>query len=176
MAGALFLAFAVLSVPHPIAFLFAVGIHELSHIAAARLFGWGKAWRVTSFTGFGICYSGVHSVLSRLCVSLAGCAAGIIVYFIPALDGNFRLYSLGLSCLNLLPVRGLDGGEAFLCAAEAFLSPVGAWCVFRAVSVCCTLILCGICIAVQLKAGPNLTLVAVTLFLTVKALETEKFM
>ena len=174
MAGALFLALAAISVPYPFSFLFAVGIHELSHIAVAYLFGWGRVWRISSFTGFGICYSGMHSTLSRLCVSLSGCAVGIIISLIPILDRNFRLYSLGLSCFNLLPVQGLDGGEAFLAACEALLGVRGAWISFSIVSAVCAIILWGICVAVQLKAGANLTLLAVTLFLTVKALGTEK--
>ena len=174
MISALFLSFVAICVPYPVSFLLAVGIHELSHIITARLFGWGKSQIITSFTGLSICYSGTHSTPSRLSVSLSGCALGFIIFFIPVFGRSLRLYSLGLSLLNLLPIRGLDGGEAFLAVCEELFGVRGAWAAFRVVSAVCILILWGICVAVQLKAGANVTLLAVTLFLTIKALETEK--
>ena len=174
MIGALFLSMAVICAPHPISFLLAVFVHELSHVITARIFGWGKAYRVFPLTGFRMCYSGVHTTVSRACVSLSGCALGFLIYFIPLFQYSFRMYSLGLSLFNLLPIRGLDGGEAFIALAEAFLGIRAAWMAFRVVSVACALFLWGTCTAVQLKAGPNVTLLAVTMFLTVKALETEK--
>lgn len=174
MWGALFLALALLSSPEPVALLLAVAIHELAHIITARLFGWkgggARLWGV----GFKICYYGLHSTISRIGVSLSGCAVGIALYFIPFFDRELRLYSLGLSLLNLLPITGLDGGEAFIAAAEALAAPGWAYFTFRALSFAFAAVLWVICTAVQLKAGPNVTLLAVTLFLTIKVFETEK--
>ena len=170
MAGILFLVLAVLSCPYPISLLSAIVLHEAGHLAAAFLLGWGMPSVNFGAAGIRLCYRGAHKTLPSVAVSLAGSLAGVLSSLIPILPEQFRLYSLGFAFLNLLPILRLDGGGALLAVLEAIMLPDRAYRTARTVSAATVLLLWALSVAVQLKAGTNLTLLAVSVYLTVSAL------
>ena len=170
MAGVLFLALALLSSPDPLSLLAAVAIHEAAHVITAFLFGWGAPTVSTRAAGLRLSYYGDHSRVSTIAVTLSGCFFGAITAFVPAFSQNLRLYSLGFSVVNLLPVTCLDGGEALLCILERIVLPDRAYVILRTASVITVILLWVLSTAIQLKAGQNVTLLAVSVYLAVSVL------
>ncbi|MBE6587142.1 MAG: hypothetical protein E7647_01860 [Ruminococcaceae bacterium] len=170
MAGILFFALALLSAPAPFSLLFAVAVHEGGHILAARLLGFGIPTVSFQAMGMRLRFSGTARLLPALAVSLSGCIAGAAFALIPFLPPYFRLYCAGLSLLNLLPVSCLDGGGALLSVLESIMLPDRAFRIAKTASAVTVLLLCCVSCAVQLKIGANLTLLAVSVYLTVSTL------
>ena len=167
MAGLLFFVAAIASCPHPAALLLALSAHECGHMATAALLGFGPPRVSLSPAGIRISYFGTAGVLPSLAVSLSGCLFGALLSLVSVLPADFRLYSGGLAALNLLPVSCLDGGGALLTVLEAFLLPHTAYRVARAVSAVFTVLFFALAAAVQLKAGVNVSLLCVCVYLTV---------
>ena len=170
MAGILFLCLALLSAPEPFSLLFAIIIHELSHIIAAKLFGFASSSLTLNAGGMKLAFCCQKSFWSSLTVLISGCLVGALFSLLPFLPLYFRLYCAGLSIVNLLPISCLDGGGILLLILERFMLPDSAFRIARVVSVIFVLLLWAISCAVQLKAGANLSLLAVSLYLTITAL------
>ncbi len=169
MAGICFFCVALLSCPRPAELLLAVAVHEAAHALAAFLLGWGAPSVCLRAAGFRLAYFGEKGSLESICVSLSGCAVGLIMALLP-LPFAFRLYCLGLSLLNLLPVRGLDGWGALYRFLLFFLLPHRAYGIANAVSLFSALALWAGGVFLQLRAGVNVTLLLVCVYLTVTAL------
>jgi len=167
MAGLLFLLLALASSPAPVLLVAAIVIHEAGHVLSARSFGWRAPALRLRPCGLCLEYSGQHSPLQSLAVALSGSFAGAAAAFVFFKSKSFFITSLGFSLLNLLPVRGLDGGEALLVILESFFLPDRAYCILRAFSVATVLLFFTVSLFVQMKAGANLTLLALTVYLTV---------
>ena len=170
MAGILFLCLALLSSPAPFSLLFAIILHESAHIIAARLLGFCPASLTLTAGGIKLSFHKERGLFPSLAVLFAGCLAGALFSLLPFLPLYFRLYSAGLSTVNLLPISCLDGGGILLLLLERFMLPDRAYRIARGVSVAFVLMLWAISCAVQLKAGANLSLLAVSLYLTITAL------
>lgn len=97
-------------------------LHELGHIATA--WGWGisvKALRLDLF-GARMELGGLMGYGSELAVAAGGPFISLVAAATAIPLGGFRegnylfgVASLGLGLLNLLPVRGLDGGRMLYC-------------------------------------------------------------
>ncbi len=174
MAGLLFLCLALLSCPAPFSLLFAILFHEGAHIASAALLGFKSPSLYLTAAGVRLSYCNTKRLVPSLFVLLSGCIAGGCAALLPFLPKYFRLYCAGLSAINLLPVSCLDGGGILLLALESVMLPDRAYKIARAASVSCVLLLWAASTAVQLKAGANLTLLAVSTYLTVNALGEGK--
>lgn len=173
MAGLLFLVLTLLSATEPFSLLFALILHEGAHITAAALLGFRlPAFNLTA-AGMRLSYCNTKGLFQNLSVLLAGCLAGALAALLPFLPAHFRLYSAGLTILNLLPISCLDGGEILLLLLEAFMLPDRAHRAATAVSTATVLVLWMISLAVQLKAGVNLSLLAASLYLTVTTLTNK---
>jgi len=93
----------------------AAAVHEGGHLAA--LYAVGGTVRAIEFGSFGIRIrprfpriAAQHAqAVMLLAGPVAGFAAGLAAFFLGKY--RFALLSAGLSCFNLLPVPGLDGGE-----------------------------------------------------------------
>ena len=170
MAGILFLCLALLSAPEPFCLLFAIILHESAHILAARIFGLGTSSLALTAGGMRLSFQRKKGLFPSLAVLFAGCLMGALFSLLPFLPLYFRMYSAGLSTVNLLPISCLDGGGILLLLLERFMLPDRAYRIARGVSVAFVLILWAISCAVQLKAGANISLLAVSLYLTVTAL------
>lgn len=170
MAGILFLAVMLLSCPAPFSLICAVAAHEAGHILCAALLGLPKPRLCFKTAGVRLSYTGTHSPAKNLAVVLAGSFFGTLLALIPLFPRQFRLYSLGLAAMNLLPVSCLDGGGALLCTLEHFFLPDRAYRTAKTVSDITVILFCAFCIAVQLKTGANVSLMAVSVYFTVTAL------
>ena len=148
-------------------------MHEVGHVLAA-LFLWKElpCFEITA-GGFRLTYLGGGDLFGRLAVSAAGPLVNI-AWGLLAGDGLFAVYSVFLGIINLLPVSALDGGGIFKAVCEKLFSPSAAYYVCRTVSVITTLVMFALNCAVQLRYGTNLSLAAVTVFLTVSVLGSER--
>lgn len=170
MAGILFLILAVISCSEPFSLLAALALHEAGHLTVAAILGLGRPFVCLSATGIRLLYPRRGSFGASLVLCLSGSLFGLAFAFVPAFSEGFRIISLGLSLINLLPVSCLDGGGALLLVLESFMLPDRAYRISRVISLIAVMTLFCICAAVQLKAGPNLTLLAVTVYITVSVL------
>ena len=170
MAGILFLCLALLSVPQPFSLLLAITLHESAHILAARIFGFGSSSLALTAGGMRLSFYKEKGLFPSLAVLFAGCFVGAVFSLLPFLPLYFRLYSAGLSIVNLLPVSCLDGGGILLLILECLMLPDRAYRISRGISIAFVLAIWAISCTVQLKAGANLSLLAVSLYLTITAL------
>lgn len=121
-----------------LAVLLAAVLHELGHVAAA--WGWGvpvKALRLDLF-GARLELSGMTGYSAELFVAAGGpfvsLAAAALGYPLGSPGEGVYLFSvasLGLGLLNLLPVRGLDGGRMLACLLSLLLGDRVAEAVLR---------------------------------------------
>jgi len=167
MAGILFFALAVAVCPFPTALLGAVAVHEAGHIISGLVFGLGLPSFSFGISGPRLSYHKALSMPGSLAVSLSGSLFGLFAAFVFCEGSAFRLYSLGFSLVNLLPVSSLDGGCALLCTLETFMLPDRAYEVSKLVSAVTVVALWAVSAAVQLKAGTNLSLLVLSVYLTV---------
>lgn len=170
MAGIIFLAACFLFCPSPLSLILAIAVHEAGHAVCALIFGWKVPTVSFSTAGIRLSYHGSHPPLQSIVVSLGGSFFGIAAALLPFGARAFRLYSLGFAAVNLLPVSALDGGGALISILELLMLPDRAYKVSRAVSCVTVLLLWAAAIAAELKIGANLSLLALTVYLTVTAL------
>ena len=98
-------------------------LHELGHVAAA--WGWSVPVRALRLDLFGarMELAGLTGYAAEAAVAAGGPLVSILGYALARPVGEawagarlFVAVSLGLGLLNLLPVRGLDGGRMLSCA------------------------------------------------------------
>ena len=146
--------------------LAAVLIHELGHIAAARLFG-------IPLVSFGIKTVGLSlafdfSEAGYLCeaaVHSGGAAAGIISALLAVcLPLSFaKIYagaSLALALVNLLPIRSFDGGAILAAVLSEFFLPDTVWRITKAVSSLTVLLLWTAVLWIEMRVTANPGLLA----------------
>lgn len=157
-------------VPYPLMLVSAVLIHEGGHLLAARLLGAPLRTLSCGIQGFSLLFD--FSTLSYgregvvlLSGSVAGLlSAGVAVLLFPSLS-YFAAVSAVLSFVNLLPVRGLDGGEALFCFLCLRMEEGDA---YRAAGVVSWVaaVLFWLCVVwVELRVAANLSLLVAALYL-----------
>lgn len=183
MAGVLFLAAALCMCPAPGVLLLAILIHECGHLLCAFFLDWQRPHIQFSPAGIVLQYSGMHPPGQEILVCLAGSAVNFITAGVDFCCRNFSIigesalfnemlffYSIGLGAVNLLPIQGMDGGGILNGVCSQFFLPDRAYQICRAGSVLSVLFLWGINLYIQMKIGFNLSLLAVSLYLTVTVL------
>ncbi len=102
--------------------------HELGHVLALLALGQRPRGFQAELGGFRLHYEGEAGPMGRALIAAAGPAAGVLYALAAArLASAFTLreaelsagLSLALSGMNLLPIRGLDGGEILSCLLSA---------------------------------------------------------
>ncbi len=166
----LFFALALFDgVKYPLMLVFAVLIHEMGHILAARLV---KA-PITSLSvgvhGFSMAFDFTALSYGKECfVILSGSVTGLltaaIAYGISDSLAYFSLVSAVMALLNLLPIRGLDGGEALSCILGCFFLPDRSCRICKAVSWIAAVMFWLAVIWIQLRIHPNLSLLAASFY------------
>ena len=156
-----------------IPFIFAVVVHELGHIAAAGALGVKIIAFRGSALGLRIKYSKADiSTLKECMICAAGSAAGImtatVVAVTPLKEHNaflhFAVLSASLGIMNLLPIRGLDGGAIAESILECFILPDRAESVMRILSLSAAIILWLISVRIQLRMGGNISLLVLAVY------------
>ena len=158
-------------------FLLAVIFHELGHIVAARALG--VRFRRLALKRTGLCLitseAGFPSYDDELICALGGPVAGALSalaarglgYLLPCLAPfvqEFIPFSLALSLLNLLPLRGFDGARILTCFLSCHhrhlpsLSPTDAARVVSLLSCLVLLLLWLLSIYLLLRTGSALSL------------------
>ena len=106
--------------------------HELGHVLALLALGQRLRGLQAELGGFRLRYEGDAGLLARVLIAGAGPAAGLLyALFAARLVTACSLreaelsagLSLALSGMNLLPIRGLDGGEILDCLVQAAVGP-----------------------------------------------------
>lgn len=142
----------------------ALVIHELGHLAAAKLFGiplvrfgLNPMGGVMTFDFSGTSYQREAAV--HLSGPLAGILSGILGW-LAMKNVFFTGISVVLAGVNLLPIRGLDGGGVTMCLLNRFCSPDRAWRIGRICSMTGVLLLWTAVLWIELRVRANLELMA----------------
>lgn len=137
--------------------ILSLAVHELSHILALRL----CKGRVIGFSsgglGFRLRYaSGNLSARARLAIVSAGAIANLVLAAVGLVLKCYRLVAVNivLAAFNLLPIRGLDGGELLLCGLGTVLEPGISWRILHVISVATAAALWFFSLFVQLRLAP----------------------
>ena len=150
--------------------ILSLSLHEAAHLAAIRLAGVRRVRFASAGIGFRIAYpAAALSRAPRLAVSLAGCAANAALAAVSTALGAYRLaaVNVSLAAFNLLPIEGLDGGEALSAILSDRAEPARAYVVCRASSLAfsAALWLFSVYVQLRLAAAPEILLVSTFLML-----------
>ena len=120
----LLLAFTLLMLPLQwiVAFILAAGFHELCHYWAVRLCG-GTVYSVTLTAVGAVMEASPQSSWKAIFCALSGPAGGLLLVLLARWIPRIALCAGIHSAYNLLPMSGLDGGNALRYLLELFLSP-----------------------------------------------------
>lgn len=162
-------------------FLLAALLHELGHILCACLLG-------IPLTGCSVrpCGAFLSFDFSRTsyrregCVHLAGAGMGLItaVAAVRIFGGKaayFAGISVVLAAVNLLPVRGFDGGGVLQCLLAAVFPPEKGEIVCRIVSLLVTLLLWTAVLWVELRVRADAALLCFVLYVLIFQSEIVNF-
>ena len=148
--------------------------HELGHLILMRFFGVGVSSVVVLPVGIDIKKDDtLISYPRELMISLAGPIVNVILFLIfcsrPGYACFFAYSNLLYAIVNLVPVKGLDGGAALESLLLCFLDPFRADSVLRIFSIlfCILLWMVGVYILLILDGNFSIFALAVFLFASV---------
>lgn len=173
LQGLLFLILTLITASSETALIAAIVLHEASHVITAWIMRLGKPRIKLSPVGIRIEYPVMISPVKGIILCLSGPFFGIVFGVLSrcfCISEYFFLYSVGLGVMNLLPLPQLDGGCALNHLSELFDNPYPLLRATRYLSVTLTIVIFIISTAVQLLVGVNLSLMAVSVYLTVSVL------
>jgi len=162
-------------------FLTAVLLHELGHILCARLMKIPLNGCSVRPCGALLTFDFSRtSYLREGCVHLAGAAAGILsaalaLRFLGGSAEYFAGISIVLAAVNLLPVRGFDGGGVLHCLLSAVLSPETSEKICRTVSLIVILLLWTAVLWVELRVRADAAMLCFVLYVMIFQTEFVNF-
>lgn len=158
-------------------FLIAAVLHECGHIIMAgvlgvklvtlRLRGIGAVMQFDFSSCCYLCEAAVHfagALMNILSSCLAVIMWGSSAYY-------FCGISLTLAFVNLLPIRGFDGGGIVCCTIARFLMPDIAWRICSILSLIGIITLWTAVLWIELRCGGNLTLIIFALCIIIGQLK-----
>ena len=157
----------------PLAFILSLIVHEVGHLLAAKLLGARIISIGGGMIGLRIKYDFLSvSPVRESVVCISGSIFGILAAYIALASGlavydsgiDFIATSLTFSIMNLLPVRGLDGGEILMCILERFTLPDRAYRICNTVSSATALIFWVTSIRIQMRHGINLSMLIMSVY------------
>jgi len=156
-------------VKYPFMLVTAVIIHEMGHIAAARIVKAPISSLKCGIQGFSLEFdfstiSYIKEFFIIISGSIFGLCSAVTAYGISRDFAYFSAVSAVMSIINLLPICGLDGGEALYCILDAMLLPDRAYRISRAVSWVAAIFFWICVIWIQLRIHPNLSLLAAAMY------------
>ena len=162
-----------------ISFISALVIHELGHIAAAKLLG----VKTISFTpgmcgamlAFDFCNVGyIREAAVHLSGGIFGIAASLFVYL---LFGERALFFCGISVyltvLNWMPIEGLDGSAFFRAVLSKFMMPDTVCRAVRTVSFITTVLFWCAVLGIELRSSGNLSCIILAVSLLLALLDKK---
>lgn len=158
MAGIIVFILCAAVSPSPISLISAVFVHEAGHLMCAALLHMGRPRLKISALGVRIQYLSPAYGFRRAALCLSGPAAGAVFAVTLFRLRFFFMYSLGLSLINLIPISCFDGGGAFAALCDDVFLPHTSARIQKTFSVISVILLWGLSVAVQLRAGANLSL------------------
>lgn len=148
--------------------LLSILIHESGHLTAMGLTGTGIE-RITVLP-IGIDIKRKEKYISYPCeifLSLSGAAANILTFFLFAEYEFFAYTNLLYASINLLPVKGLDGGYALEAFLLCFCSVDTVQKVLKVLSLIFGILLWIIGIYILLILNGNISIFALSIFLLI---------
>lgn len=176
LTAAIVIVFLIVSAvyyPLIISFLFAALIHELGHIIVAKTLGVKITSTNSSILGFRIKYSQHDLSLAKECAvcaagSIAGMTTAFIIVITPLIHYDICLYyavlSFSLAVINLLPIRGLDGGAIIMRILDKIMLPDRSYAVMTVLSVAFSVLFWVIAVRIQLRHETNLSLLVIAVY------------
>ena len=162
-------------------FLTAVLLHELGHLLCARLMGIPLTGCSVRACGALLTFDFSQTSYRREgCVHLAGAGMGLCsAVLAAAVFGDSAAYFSGISvtlaAVNLLPVRGFDGGGVLHCLLSAFFSPETADRIGRTVSLLVVLFLWTAVLWVELRVRADAALLCFVVYVMIFQAEIVNF-
>ncbi len=161
-----------------LALIAALVIHELGHLAMAKILGIPLVrFRLNPLGGV-MTFDFSNSAYGReAMVHLSGPLAGLISGMVGWMLMNnsfFTGISVVLACVNLLPIRGLDGGGILRCVLNCCCSPERAWRIGQICSMTGVLLLWTAVLWIELRVTANLGLMAFAAALLLNEIKTPE--
>ncbi len=148
------------------AFILAAGIHELGHVAAARLMHIDLSGMKLDVLGARLSTTGkLCSYPAMVALCLAGPLINLLCFglTLPFCEQSSLIYefcvsSLSLCLLNLIPIEGFDGGRIIHSILSRFLPILAADRICAFLSFCSLLCMWLLSVWLLLRTGASLTL------------------
>lgn len=163
-------------------FLTAVFLHELGHILCARLLGIPLNGCSVRPCGALLTFDFSRTSYRREgCVHLAGAGMGLLTAAAALwIFGNKAEYFAGVSvvlaAVNLLPVRGFDGGGVLHCLLSSVLPPETSDGICRTVSLVVLLLLWTAVLWVELRVRADVAMLCFVLYIMIFHAEIVNFL
>ena len=151
--------------------LSAIVLHESAHIFTARVLKVEYSSPTTSPVGIRLAViSKEKSHIKELAVYLSGSIFGIIVGLITdcLCSGRFDYFvfaSFAFSILNLLPIKGFDGGEVLSIVVNRLFLPDRANSVIKVLSAITVLALWFMSVSIHMRGSDNIPMLVFTTYL-----------
>ena len=166
--------------PFALSLCLAVCIHEIGHISAAMLLGADIMSFKGTFLGLRIRYSSISLGTAGECIvnlsgSLFGLLSAAAVSITPLIRYDFFIsfaaLSVTLALVNLLPVRGLDGGSTIMCILDRFMLPDRSEKIMNIISTASSIAFWVVSVRIQMRSGVNLSILALSVYFLVVTLQ-----
>lgn len=156
-------------VRYPLIPVLAVLIHELGHILAARLVRAPLTSFKVGLHGFSMAFDFTSLSYGKECfVLLSGSGFGLLTAALflrtDGILACFSAVSAVMALINLLPIRGLDGGAVLFCVLDRFLLPHRSWRIAKAVSWTAAVLFWLAVVWIELRIRPNLSLLTASFY------------
>lgn len=154
--------------------LFAVIFHETGHLAVMKILKCEPKSVKLSAAGILICGSGYCTADENILIAISGPFANFIftaLFYVVWLVLDLKLFlyfavvQFAVGVLNLMPVKGLDGGTVLFCILSRFKINARFVCSFISIVFACIILVFGTFLAVRNVGNPTLLLLG--MYLTV---------
>lgn len=157
---------------NPVYVFVSCSAHELSHLFCCLIFGIKLGNTSVGIAGLRINYSpSVISYSKELCVILSGCFVNLLIAVTAGFLGfnSFAKTNFALFAVNLIPIRGLDGGEALRLIVGYFTDGYFTDKITKCISVVISSVIWIVAIYFELRCGVNLSLLFLCVYLIIRA-------